>query len=108
MTEDENMDKEPSASGGSNPPPEQPKRQNTSMKIVGYNLLALIVYTLLSRFAATDGGAIFDMFFVAIHVFVCIIMAIVARSWVWLLSGILVLVIGFSTCVSLLSLGNMH
>lgn len=104
MTEEENIDKD-SAVGGSNLPSEKPKGQNVGMKIVGYNILALIIYTLLSRFAAADGGPIFDMFFIAIHVFVCIIMSIVARSWVWLLSGILVLVIGFSTCVGLGSIG---
>lgn len=103
--EEENIDKEPSATGGSGLPPEQPKRQNTGMKIVGYNILALIIYTLLCRLGSTDGGGILDAFLIAIHVFVCIIMAIGSRSWVWLLSGILVLVIGFSTCVGLGGIG---
>jgi hypothetical protein len=102
--EEENVDKN-SVAGGSNPAPEQPKGRNPGMKIVGYNMLALIIYMLLSRLSANEGGGIFYAFFIAIHVLVCIIMAIGSRSWAWLLSGLLVLVIGFSTCVGLGGIG---
>jgi hypothetical protein len=102
--EEENIDKD-SATGGSNPAPEQPKGQNPGMKIVGYNILALIIYTLLCRLGGNEVGLIFDAFIIVVHVFVCIIAAIASRSWAWLLSGLLVLVIGFSTCVGLGSIG---
>lgn len=80
----------------------------TGMKIVGINILILAVYTLLCKLDSNDGGFIFDAFLIAIHVFVCIIMAIVKRSWMWLLSALLVLGIGFSTCVSFANMGGMH
>jgi len=43
----------------------------------------------------------FEAMFIGLQVFVCIIMAIVKRSGMWLLSGFLVLIIGFSTCVGI-------
>lgn len=87
------------------------KEQNKSfagMKIVGINMLILAIYTVLCSIDSSGGGFIFDAFLILIHVLVCIIMAIAKRSWIWLLSGVIVLVIGFSTCVSFGSLGNMH
>ncbi|MEZ2339166.1 hypothetical protein AB6735_26205 [Mucilaginibacter sp. RCC_168] len=104
MMEDDNIDKD-LAARGSNPPSEQPESQNVNMKIVGYNILALIIYTLLCRLGGNEVGLIFDAFIIVVHVFVCIIAAIINKSWAWLLSGILVLVIGFSTCVGLGSIG---
>ena len=78
----------------------QPKNNNKSIgdaRIVLFNLLALAFYTVLCK--TTEAGFIFDAFFIAIQVFVCLIMALAKRSWLWVLSGVLVLVIGFSTCV---------
>jgi len=105
---EENIDKEPSATGGSGLPPEQPKRQNTGMKIVGYNMLALIIYTIMCKLIPDLGGLLLAAFLIAMHVFVCIIMTIVRKDWAWILSAFLVLVIGFSTCVALGNIGNMH
>ena len=77
---------------------EQPQNKpGNGMKIVGINLLILLIYTIGLKFV--DGGAIFDAILIAAHLFVCIILAIALGSRFWLLSGILVLVIGFSTCV---------
>lgn len=104
MIEEENIDKD-SAVGGSNLPSEKPKGQNVGMKIVGYNILALIIYTVLCRLMGKEGGLILDAFIIVGHVFVSIIAAIINKSWAWLLSGLLVLVIGFSTCVGLGSIG---
>lgn len=105
MIEEENTGKETTAAGGTGVPPEQPKSQNVNMKIVGYNILALIIYTVLCRLMGKEGGLILDAFIIVGHVFVSIIAAIINKSWAWLLSGLLVLVIGFSTCVGLGSIG---
>ena len=66
--------------------------------IVGFNLLALLFYTVITKLIGGD-AIVLDMFLIFIHVLVCIILAIANRSWFWLLSGLLVLIIGFSTCV---------
>ena len=104
MMEDDNINKDLTA-GGSKLPSEQPKSQNVAMKIVGYNILALVIYTLLCRLMGKEGGLILDAFIIAVHVFVSIIAAIINKSWAWLLAGLLVLIIGFSTCVGLGSIG---
>jgi hypothetical protein len=69
------------------------------MKIVGYNILVLVVYTVLCKFSSDLGGLVAEAFLIGIHVLVCIVMAIIKRSGIWLLAGILVLIIGFSTCI---------
>jgi len=79
---------------------EQPQNKSgDGMKIVGINLLILVIYLIALKFV--EGGAIFDALLIAAQLFVCIILAIALRSRYWMLSGILVLVIGFSTCVTL-------
>jgi hypothetical protein len=66
------------------------------MQLIAYNLIALAVYTIMFRFLS--GGIIFDALVIAIHLFTCFIMALAKRSWYWVLSGVMVLAIGFSTC----------
>jgi len=87
---------------------EEEKKSKLEWKIVGYNVLALVGYTLLFRLV--DGGIIFDCIVVGLHFLVAIILALTMRKWEWFMSGLLVLIIGFSTCVTLLgsTLGNMH
>ncbi|PWK78097.1 hypothetical protein LX99_01937 [Mucilaginibacter oryzae] len=80
-------------------------KKPNNMKIVGYNLLVLIAYTIICRFNLND-GAILDMFFIGIHVSAGIILAIVNRSWAWLLSALMVLVIGFSTCIGMVNISG--
>lgn len=75
----------------------------SGMKIVGYNLLVFAIYTALCAATADDGGFIFDMFLIGIHVLVGIVLAIANRNWAWLLSALIVLVIGFSTCVGMIN-----
>lgn len=72
---------------------------NLQMKIVGYNLLVLLGYGLLSAISARNYGLIFYAFLIFIHFIFTICTALYKRSWVWFLAGVLVLVIGFSTCV---------
>jgi asparagine N-glycosylation enzyme membrane subunit Stt3 len=68
------------------------------MKIVGYNLLALALYSLVCL--SLSGGFVLDAFILFFHVLLCLGLAIDKRSRLWLLSGLLVLIIGFSTCVT--------
>jgi hypothetical protein len=73
-------------------------KQSEGMKIVGYNILALAVYSI--PCLTVSGGALIEAFLLFIHVVVCIGAALGKRSWFWLLAGLLVLIIGFSTCVT--------
>lgn len=75
-----------------------------SMKIVGFNLLVLAFYTVACKLSNDVGGIIIDAFIIGIHVIVCIITAIARQSWIWLLSALVILIVGFSTCISF---GNM-
>ena len=99
--------------GDSNLQPEE-KQQETNnklppnMNIIAYNLLGLAFYTILFKMLANQGGIFLDAFVLAGHVLVCVIMAIANKSWYWLLSGILILVIGFSTCIMFIGLNEMH
>jgi hypothetical protein len=86
-------------------PPQDEKPNSGGMRIVGINLAVLAVYTIIS--ALIRELWVLDMFFIGLQFVTCIVMAIVKRKWSWLLSGILVLVIGFSTCVSLINI-SMH
>ncbi|MDB4918624.1 hypothetical protein [Mucilaginibacter sp.] len=67
--------------------------------IVGINLLVLVFYTLLLKLTTRDASFILDAFILLVHVIYCLGMALGKRSWMWLLSAVLVLAIGFSTCV---------
>jgi len=77
-------------------------------RIVGINLLIVIVYSLICRFAIGQDGWGALMLLIGLHVFACLIWSFVCiftqkhkrQSGLWLLSGLLVLIIGFSTCVA--------
>jgi hypothetical protein len=83
-----------------NQPTPTNSKPKVDMSIVGYNLLGLAAYTILFRLLASEGGIILDALVVAGHLLVCFVMSIAQKSWIWVLSGVLVLVIGFSTCVT--------
>lgn len=69
-----------------------------NVKVIGINLIILAIYTLIFRFE--DSGIIFDAFLLAIQFIVCIFMGIIKQKWIWVLAALVVLIIGFSTCVS--------
>ena len=85
--------------------PEEQTKANKSMAIVGINLAILAIYTIILKIV--PDGIVIDAMLIFLHLLTCIIMAIALKSWIWFLSSILVLVIGFSTCVSLMQL-NLH
>ncbi len=76
------------------------------MGVVGYNMIALAAYTIIFALSAKQGGVIFDALFIFAHVIIGIILAIAFRSWTWLLSALMVLIIGFSTCAGMLNLSG--
>jgi len=96
---EENMDNLPTEKQ-----PGDKAKPTPGIAIVGYNLLGLVCYTVLMKLGASD-SFILDAFILFFHVLVCIIMAISLRSWPWLLSALLVLIVGFSTCYMLGSMG---
>ncbi|WP_413667190.1 hypothetical protein ACEN9X_22095 [Mucilaginibacter sp. Mucisp86] len=74
-------------------------KQPSGIKIVGLNLAVFVGYTLLSML--TSGGLIFAGLLMIVQVVVCVTLSLYFRKWSWFLGGLLVLIIGFSTCVSL-------
>ena len=90
--------------------PFEPQKQtdkNVNLKIAGYNLAAMLMYGLgFVGVMGNDGLILFGLSFLG-HAFVCLIVAIVQRKWVWVLSSVLIVIIGFSTCANLFHL-DMH
>lgn len=78
-------------------------KQELSYKIVGFNMAALAAYTFIS--AIPSDGIIIDASLIFFHVILCLILTLAGpRRLQWLLSGVLVLVIGFSTCAGIVQL----
>jgi hypothetical protein len=88
---------------------EKPK---SPMKIVGINLLVMVFYTIASRLTVINahgedalGGAFLLAVFIGIHVFVCLFTSVASKyTRYWLLSSLLVLLVGFSSCLAAFSI----
>ncbi|HEX8018851.1 hypothetical protein [Mucilaginibacter sp.] len=81
------------------------KKPPGDFKIVGLNLAIFVVYTSLTMLI--NGGLIFAGLLMICQVVVCSILALYYRKWSWFLGGLLVLIIGFSTCVGMLSINGL-
>ena len=66
--------------------------------IVGINLMLLAAYTIYFKLNPEELIIIGEAFFIAAHVVMCLILAIFICRKEFLLSALLVLLIGFSTC----------
>jgi hypothetical protein len=92
---------------------------NYLAKTAGWNLLAILVYSLLIRIisfgmSGNDHGmsiAIFSAIAVFFHVVICLVVTVAEFSSkrpvsgrAWLLSSLIVLVVGFSACLGNASL----
>jgi len=73
--------------------------------IVAFNLLVMVVYTVLCRLSAGNakgedmwGSGILLLMLIVVHMVVCLVIAGTSSKKEWILSGILVLIIGFSSC----------
>jgi len=89
---------------------EKPKPQ---MKIVGINLLVMVGYTIIARLTVINahgedilGGAILLALLIGVHVLACLLTAAASlkSTRYWLLSSLLVLLVGFSSCWAVFSL----
>ena len=79
---------------------EEEKKTQQKWKVVGFNTAGLFIYTLICRFI--DGGIAIDCFLVGIHFLIALILSLALRKWEWFFSALIVLIIGFSTCVAFL------
>jgi hypothetical protein len=79
---------------------EEKEPSNQNMLIIGANLIALIAYTIYFRaHGKNDEFAFIGVaFFMALQIIICLIAAIFICRKEFLLSALLVLLIGFSTC----------
>jgi hypothetical protein len=67
--------------------------------VVAINMAVMIAYTLYTRYVESgELNIILNAFFVGIHAVLCLILAIFVWRKEFLLSALLVLLIGFSTC----------
>jgi len=76
-------------------------------KVLGGNLLVFALYTITALSTGTDGG-IAALALAGVQFIICTILAIAYKRSVWFLGGVLVLIIGFGTCVSTFSMGDMR
>ncbi|MFI5159483.1 MAG: hypothetical protein ACHQF4_11500 [Sphingobacteriales bacterium] len=91
---EENIGKQSVPQGAPHP---ENKKNKWDARILGLNLLILAAYTIASKLI--EGGIFLDAFLIVAHLFCCIIIGGTRRNWAWVLSGLLVLVIGFATCI---------
>jgi len=82
--------------------PSEKTKLSPRMKIVGLNLLILVIYTSISASAGEGGGPLIDSLFLFAHVITCLIVGSSSGKRTWFLSAVLILLIGFSTCVGIL------
>ena len=87
--------------------PKKDEAETSSLKIVGLNLLVFAFYTLICVSMGGEAG-FFAFVLAGLQAFVCVIVAVIAKRWIWVLSALMLLVIGFATCLGTFSLGSMH
>lgn len=91
------------------PPLKENEKPMESYKILGLNLLVFAVYTVGAiTLNGNSDGAVAALMFAGFHFVVCTIVAIATKRVVWFLSGLLILIIGFGTCVSNFKMGSMN
>jgi hypothetical protein len=75
-------------------------KASPQMLVIGINLLVLIVYTLYLKveYKMDEFAIITEAFCIAVQIILCLIMAIAIYHKEFLLSALVVLLIGFSTC----------
>ncbi len=80
-------------------------KPNPGMLIAGSNIFVLLFYTILTKAGNEIGGLLLDAFLIIIHAIVCFVLALNKETGkYWQLSGVMVLVIGFSTCTNFFGL----
>ena len=79
---------------------EEPSVKKPNMALVAYNILAFVTYTIFSVYPQKLPGLY--AIFILSHVLFCFVCAAYKWRWEWLLGGIVVLLIGLSTCANFL------
>lgn len=74
------------------------KNRKNDFRILGFNILAVVIYMLASRVISED-GLILGAIVMVIHAFVALILSVVLKSWMWFLTSVMIVIVGFSTCV---------
>ena len=86
----------------------QPGKPMSDILILGINLGIFLIYTLLCFAADSRDGGVVAFFISLFHGLISTITALVTRRWAWFLGAILVVVIGFGTCVNNFHMGSMN
>jgi len=79
----------------------EPKKPDANYIVVGINLLIMVVYTAYCRHDSGEMTILSDAFFIAVQVVLCLILCIFMFRKAFLLSAVLVLLVGFSSCAAL-------
>ena len=78
---------------------ENKKWFNNGFAIVGLNLGVFSVYSLVLVYPGRNiVGGMLDIIFLLIHFLICVTFGSTGKRWVWILSGFIILTIGFSIC----------
>ena len=79
---------------------EKEEKSISGIAIVGYNLLSLLVYTVIFRLIGGAGFILFGLIFLC-HFVMCLLLTFSDKKHLyWLLSAVIVLIVGISTCSS--------
>jgi hypothetical protein len=75
------------------------KEKQPGILIIGTNMIIFMAYTLWVRSGRdNEFGFIAEAFFMAIHIVLCMVAAIIGYRRQFLISALVILLIGFSTC----------
>ena len=74
------------------------KNRKNDFRILGVNILAVVIYMLASR-VISEEGLILGAIVMVIHAFVALILSVVLKSWMWFLTAVMIVIVGFSLCV---------
>jgi hypothetical protein len=86
----------------------QPQKPMSDITILGINLGVFLLYTLLCFAANNRDGGVVAFFFSLFHGLISTVTALVTRRWSWFLGAVLVVLIGFGTCVNSFHMGSMN
>ncbi|WP_439697360.1 hypothetical protein ACFGVS_02855 [Mucilaginibacter sp. AW1-7] len=81
----------------------QKPQQRPKIIIIGINLAVLAAYTIYFGVNKEELIIIGEAFFIAVQIIICLIAAIFVYRKEFLLSALVVLLIGFSTCLAVFS-----
>jgi hypothetical protein len=83
-------------------------KSTVNLRILGYNLLLFALYTFACMAADQSQGSVSALLIAFFQFVVCTLLAIVKRNAVWFLAGLLVLIIGFGTCMNNYHMGSFR